>query len=379
MRKDRRESLIMATIILALMLVLGYAYLTLDLNIVGGTGVLESNWDIHWNNAVVKSGSVSGSQVIQAPTITNNQTTVSYHIRLKKPGDFYEFTVDAVNAGTIDGMISVMSSTLNGVPISTLPAYLNYSVTYYDGINIAQNQILPANSTEIYKVRLEYKEDVQASDLPTAAQTLSLTFSVNYVQADSAGVDVRFYNFFDGYAGTTKVGTRISSRIPLYPTYQSVLDTYNRDLFIREGLTNHIVEEAYIGIVKNGEVFYLRGVGATYIGTGGYNNCGYDEDSPYFADNIEVLNSLFNSNVACAEYVTSPGRRYYCSNSEYTIIAYANGNIVVNSLATGNRCEITSAGTVCCGSGGCGSTAKGAKNQQDDEKEEEKKEDEKKP
>ena len=47
----------------------------------------------------------------------------------------YEFTVNAVNAGTIDGMVSVVSNKLNGTEITTLPNYLEYKVSYADDVD----------------------------------------------------------------------------------------------------------------------------------------------------------------------------------------------------------------------------------------------------
>jgi hypothetical protein len=40
------------------------------------------------------------------------------------------------------------------------------------------------------KVKLEFRKDIAASDLPTASETLNLAFSVNYVQADETGISV---------------------------------------------------------------------------------------------------------------------------------------------------------------------------------------------
>ena len=104
---------------------------------------------------------------------------------MSTPGDFYEFTVDAINAGTVDGMIESVTSTLNNGSISNLPDCLTYSVTYFDGVEIAANHLLAAGTTEKYKVRVEFKEDIDEDDLPDSNQTLSFAFSVNYVQANS--------------------------------------------------------------------------------------------------------------------------------------------------------------------------------------------------
>ena len=180
----RQRYLYAVLIIILLTLSLGYALLTTNLNIVGTTVVKDNKWDIYFDNVQVRTGSVTAS----TPAIDTAKTTVSYSVTLNLPGDYLEFTVDAKNAGTIDGMISAVSSKLNGTEITTLPNYLEYSVTYSDGIAIQNNHLLEAGKSETYKVRVGYKKDISATELPSTEQTLNLTFSVTYVQADENAV-----------------------------------------------------------------------------------------------------------------------------------------------------------------------------------------------
>ena len=93
-------------VMISVFLIIGYAYLTSNLTINGASLLKKATWDVHFENVQVKDGSVTGEQVTQEPEIDTNKTTVNFHVNLKKPGDYYEFTVDAVNAGTIDAMIN---------------------------------------------------------------------------------------------------------------------------------------------------------------------------------------------------------------------------------------------------------------------------------
>ena len=184
MKKNKRKLNYLLVIILLLLVSVGYAILSTNLNIVGAGTINNPTWDIHWENVSVKTGSVSAT----TPTIDTNKTTVNYSVTFTIPGEYYEFTVDAVNAGTIDGMVSVVLNKLNNVEITTLPNYLEYWVTYDDGANIAPNHLLAANSSEKYKVHVGYKKDINVSDIPATPQTLNLTFSVTYVQSDNNAV-----------------------------------------------------------------------------------------------------------------------------------------------------------------------------------------------
>ena len=177
MRIDK-DNIKIILFILILGLGIGYAYINSDLNINGTAQVNSANWDVHWANIQVKTESVSAN----SPTISN-QTTVNYSVVLNTPGDYYEFTVDAVNGGSIDAMIDSIDSKLNGATITTLPAYLKYSVTYSDGVALQPNHQLLHNTTEKYKVRIEYRTDIELNQIPATNQTLSLQFTVTYRQA----------------------------------------------------------------------------------------------------------------------------------------------------------------------------------------------------
>ena len=170
---------------------IGYAYLTSSLNINGSTLLKKPTWDVHFENIQVKDGSVTGEQVIDEPEIDSEQTTVTFHVNLKVPGDFYEFTVDAVNAGTIDAMIDNYS---NLELTAAQQKYLETSITYEDGEEVLEHQQLLVGDTAVYKVRVAYKLDLEAEDLPSSPEQLDLEFSVEFVQRDESAIRRRVEN-----------------------------------------------------------------------------------------------------------------------------------------------------------------------------------------
>ena len=180
-----KDNIKILLIILILGLGIGYAYINSDLNINGTAQVNSASWDVHWANVQVSTGSVSAS----SPTISN-QTTVNYSVVLNLPGDYYEFTVDAVNGGAIDAMVDTMEFKLNGTTMLNPPEYLNYTVTYSDGVPLQPNHQLLHNTTEKYKVRIEYRTDIELNQIPATNQALSLQFTVTYRQATDAAIAV---------------------------------------------------------------------------------------------------------------------------------------------------------------------------------------------
>ena len=176
-------------------LTIAYAALFAVLTISGNAEVVASTWDIHLDNIKVMDGSVSEN----TPTITSG-TTATFSVTLNMPGDFYEFTIDVVNNGSIDAMIDGVSKT----SIYNESKYLNYIVEYQNGESINTKQLVSKNSFVRLKVRVEYRKDLNASDLPTSAVTKTLSFTVNYSQSDGTGSSVSD-NGVDLYAvGTEK-------------------------------------------------------------------------------------------------------------------------------------------------------------------------------
>lgn len=158
----------------------GYAALSTTLSITGKGTLSKNSWDIHFENLVIVGNGASA--VTTAPTIDSTKTKVSFNITLSKPGDSYEFTVDAVNKGTIDAMLSGFSAT----SLTTdQQKYLTYTVTYSDGATISTKDYLKKGTSETIRVRVRFKDDLSATDLPSSAETLNLTATFVYVQADS--------------------------------------------------------------------------------------------------------------------------------------------------------------------------------------------------
>ena len=183
-RKHINQKLVAVSAFLFIAISVGYAVLSTTLSI-GGTANLTTNlWLVYFTNVQVSAGSVSATTV---PTTTGTSTTtLTWEVNLETPGDYYEYYVDVVNDGTIDAMIGSLSNTTLS---SNQEKYLNYSVTYVDGAAIEQYDKLNAGHMETLKVRVEYKTDLNLEDLPSEPSAVILTYTSNYVQADSNAKD----------------------------------------------------------------------------------------------------------------------------------------------------------------------------------------------
>ena len=164
-------------------LTLGYSLLSTTLQIEGVGKISKAVWNIHFDNIQPKEGSITPTQ---APTISND-TNISFSLKLNEPGEFYEFTADIVNEGTIDAKIDSFSI----LPVLTdaQKKYFNYTVTYENGTEIKTNDALNAGTTEKIKVRFEYLTQEDTSLYPTEDQEFTFEVDIDYVQGKGNEVD----------------------------------------------------------------------------------------------------------------------------------------------------------------------------------------------
>ena len=310
----KRKKYLIGAILLVVFIGIGYAFLQTTLNISGTTKVSKNTWEIYWDNIQVKNGSVTGTQVTTVPTLSVNNTKVTFEVNLKQPGEYYEFTVDAVNNGTLDAMIEDIDFDVdNG---GTLPAYLDYSVTYEDDVPLVEKQILKAKETnenvETYKVRVEFKKNITSTDLPDDenGETVVCTLDVSYVQADSTAIARKT----DVYSVDNTMFT-LNSGIPngadTYNTSALAKSEVDAPIFLRHTLVGNNVKLISVGFEANNVDYYLKA------------------GERFYEFNKKILDEVFDE---CDEK-EEPGLGivYGCSNESMFAIAYDTGIVGVFS------------------------------------------------
>ena len=192
--KDRKSLYGILAIVLVSVFTLTIAYAALNavLTIQGSAQVTSADWDIHLANPKVTTGSATTN----IPQIKTN-STMDFSTTLNMPGDFYEFTVDVVNSGSIDAMIENFIK--NPELDASQKKYLNYEVTYQNGESITTKQTLSKGTTMPIKVRIEYRKDLIASDLPTGQVVLDLSLTLDYIQSDGTGSSVNNNGVYDPF------------------------------------------------------------------------------------------------------------------------------------------------------------------------------------
>lgn len=211
--QNKKKNRILFLFLVLLIISIGYAALTANLKINGTTRINKNTWNIYWDNIHNESGVTSTLSEIVSEDANNQNNTVNFTVTLDKPGDFYEFEVDAVNAGTLDAEIVNIEKKYNDTLIPevedeenrVVPAYLKYEVKYADDEDISVGDKLrkapdltanpPVLTKKTYKIRVEYdRAAVTNADVNNQVEIVShsFSFSVQYGQATPVPSPVAF-------------------------------------------------------------------------------------------------------------------------------------------------------------------------------------------
>ena len=284
MKSRRRNNLIL--VILLLIISVGFALLSSNLNIIGNSSIKRTVWNIYWDNVQKTEGSITGdNELVPAHIIGENNDTVEYSVILDTPGDYYEFTVDAVNDSTLDAMIDDISLDFyeeDGETPKELPSYLTYSIKYADDTEVYEEDLLDAGETKTYKVRLEFIYDIDPEDLPTEGDVISLKFKVDYVQATNTKVNYtvthKYEKLDSGYDTETETlkgpaGTQVTPEVkgrtgfispqPQTVTIQADGSTNVIYTYTREEYTFAITDRTYIDPTSTPDGTYKYGTEIT--------------------------------------------------------------------------------------------------------------------
>lgn len=302
MRRFKKNKI--SIIILVLLVVsVGYALVSTQLGINGTFNVARTTFDVHWANPAVTSGSVSNTlpnigQDSGAPANTKLSWSATFNV----PGDFYEFTVDAENSGTIDAMITGINMKVNNTDInanpSPLPEYITYELIYANGDPVVEGKVLKADDSNYnprikYKVRVEYDAEKATAATVNAIPNNGVTYNFNliltYAKADKENATVVYAcpgpKCVYAYFTTEKQYTLYLNYSPeVLSDYTYDYKSLNKNRFLGFVLDDDgVMQRGFAcGIENDGRVFCIEG-----------HSSGYDEDSD--EKNRKVLKDVYNS------------------------------------------------------------------------------------
>lgn len=371
-RNNKKGLYITLVLLIALIIGIGYAYLASNLSINGSTKMAANSWDIHFENIQITEGSVTIETGESAAAVNpSNNTEVTYSIKLNRPGDFYEFTVDVKNYGTIDGMVDTITSTLQideATPIiiaddkSNLPVYLDYNVTYSDDLKIESNHELKAGEKETYKVRIEFKKDINNDALPTNNMTLRFSTRATFVQSNENAVTMSHTPPATVIYVVSSTIMNIGQPIPsiLQPTGVAVRNNPNdamadwelligkpgntRTFYLKHIIINNQIVESYVEFVVTPEMAQNNPemTAGTYSLRGGINEESLT-NRPIYTANESILTTAYNSS-KCSPHESG----LCCYSSGLEVCAYGDGIVVAYGGGSFDYCSVGSNGSSDC-------------------------------
>ncbi len=184
MEKERRTKALVVVVLLIVIagLTVAFAALSTTLNINGTAYLDAAKWGIKFENlsepVKVGTATTTGTAKIEE---TKSAEINGINVSLSTPGDKVTYTVDLVNEGTINAKIDkIEKATLT----EEQQKYLTFKVTYKDGTEVREGDILSKGERKNLIITIEFIKDLTKEDLPTSTNTISLSYKLNFVQTD---------------------------------------------------------------------------------------------------------------------------------------------------------------------------------------------------
>lgn len=165
-------------IVMLIVLTMAYASLAVNLGIkVNGAKKVEAlNWNIQFENIQKDEDSVTA---IKEAEIDESKTGIEYEIALNTLGDFYSFSVDIANTGTMDAKIyDIIEKTITDEQRN----YIDYYVRYTNGDEIKKDDTLDAGEKKNVTIMVRFREDLEKEDLPVNSTDLDLSYKIVYIE-----------------------------------------------------------------------------------------------------------------------------------------------------------------------------------------------------
>ena len=187
MEKQRRIKMLSlsAVIIAVLGLTVAFAALSTTLNIKGSAYLDAAKWGIKFQN-LSEPSIVGEASDAKTAKIEKDVSINDIKVTLSKPGDSVTYTVDLVNDGDINAKIENIEKTNL---TEEQQKYITFTVKYKENdTELKIGDILSKGQVKPLVIKIEYRKDLESSDLPKSAQGINLSYKLDFVQTDDKAV-----------------------------------------------------------------------------------------------------------------------------------------------------------------------------------------------
>ena len=177
--RSKRKVIMFGLMAAVLFTSVAYAVLQTTLSITGTVTKKGGSWNIYFAN--VSTPTLTGKAEMAKPSLNGSNTDLTFSTTLYQPADQAVFTVDVVNDGSLDAVLS-SEPILDGLNAAEAEDII-YTVVYADtGKALAQNDSLKAKETKTLKVTIQY--DSEATTLSSTDKALNFGLTLIYSQSD---------------------------------------------------------------------------------------------------------------------------------------------------------------------------------------------------
>ena len=187
MEKQRRIKMLSlsAVIVAVLGLTVAFAALSTTLNIKGSAYLDAAKWGIKFQN-LSEPSIVGEASDAKTAKIEKDVSINDIKVTLSKPGDSVTYTVDLVNDGDINAKIENIEKTNL---TEEQQKYITFTVKYKENdTELKIGDILSKKEVKPLVIKIEYRKDLESSDLPKSAQGINLSYKLDFVQTDDKTV-----------------------------------------------------------------------------------------------------------------------------------------------------------------------------------------------
>lgn len=249
-------------IILLIIVPIGFAVLTSNLNIKGNFSFLENSFNIYLDKLEIVNST------LELPSVNiDNKESLSLTGNFKKPGDYIEFSFYAINDGTIDAELNNIEVTEIATSIES---YFSKSIQYFDGTETLKGDYLQAGSARKLIVKIEYKYDIENF---VSVENLVININVSYIQSKTSDINTWNYEFIDQeqYFIIPKTGTY---KLEVWGAQGGGYNEYSVGGYGGYSVGNYKVNKGEIIYIHVGNVGNIISTHANMKAEGGYNGGG---------------------------------------------------------------------------------------------------------
>lgn len=185
---DRKKSKITLVLIITVLIIsLGYAALSTVFKINSTIGIGKIDFNIIFDNVVEVATTAT---VVESAHISDDKNKeISFNVNFTELDQYYTFTTDIKNEGTIPGKIKTIDIT--GISDS-MKKLIEYDITYTSsGKKVKIGDHIKGNTTKniTIKVYSSLSDDVTNQDLPAEGTVITPTLTINYEHAKTSDIE----------------------------------------------------------------------------------------------------------------------------------------------------------------------------------------------